>query len=96
MNGLPDKIQDTHEGGYDFKDVNQFIDKETGLNVVSQGTFNKLLFKQTYEIDECDHSQFELKIYPQKEIEEIYIHVLIGNTEIKDSPKKVKIVKSDK
>ena len=33
----------------------------------------------TYEIDECDHSNIEVKIIPQMEAKDMFLHVLIGN-----------------
>jgi len=65
------------------------------LTINAQGTYNTTLFKTDYQIDECDHSNLELKVYPQQ-VGEYYIHVLIGNQELKKSPFQVKINKSDK
>jgi hypothetical protein len=48
---------------YDYKDV-KLLNDEEGLIINPQGSFNKTLFKTTYEIDECNHSQIEVKVFP--------------------------------
>ena len=73
-----------------------FIDKESGNSVCAQGTFNKILFHMNYGIDECDHSCLELKVFPQQEGTKLFLHVLIGNQELLDSPKPIEIIKSEK
>jgi hypothetical protein len=50
---------------FDFRDVKPFTDKETGNSVCAVGTFNKSLFHMNYDIDDCDHSCLELKVFPQ-------------------------------
>ena len=49
-----------------------------------------------YDLDECDHSNIEVKLYPQQEGKDLFLHVLIGNTEVMQSPKPIQIVKSEK
>lgn len=49
-----------------------------------------------YRIDECDHSCLELKVFPQQEGAKLFLHVLIGNQEVLNSPKPVEIIKSEK
>jgi hypothetical protein len=64
---------------FDYRDYKLFKDKETGHNIYSVGTFNKCIFLMSYAIDECDHSCLELKILPQQEGQNLYLHVLVGN-----------------
>ena len=61
-----------------------------------QGTYNTTIFKMEYEIDECDHSCLEIKLHPQLEGVNLFLHVLIGNQEVMESPKPISIVKSQK
>lgn len=91
-------IQDEHGGKFDYQSLKEFKDKATGLNVNQVGTFNKLLFHSSYEIDECDHSKIEIKVVPQVDSggQQLYLHVLIGNTEILQSPCAIVVEKSDK
>lgn len=49
-----------------------------------------------YDIDECDHSCLEIKMIPQLEGQNLFLHVMIGNQEILESPKPISIVKSQK
>lgn len=77
MNGSEEQIQVDHNGEYDYKDYKEFKD-EDGLKINAQGTFNKTIFKSSYDVDECDHSNIEFKVYPQID-GKYYIHVLIGN-----------------
>ena len=96
INDSPERIHDAAGGTFSYKDVKTFMEKETGLYVCQPGTFNTIMFKMTYEIDECDHSNLEVKILPAKDGEELYLHVLLGNVEVKESPMKISIVKSEK
>ena len=61
----------------------------------STGTYNSTIFKHTFNIDECDHSNIELKINPQYE-GNFNLHVLIGNCELLYSPQPITITKSEK
>ena len=76
--------------------MKSFVDKDTGLTICSIGSFNKVLFLTSYYIDDCDHSCLEIKLLPQQEVTSLFLHVLIGNVELLDSPKPIEIVKSQK
>lgn len=49
-----------------------------------------------YVIDDCDHSCLEIKLFPQQDGSKLFLHVLIGNTELLQSPKPIEILKSEK
>jgi len=66
INSSEEKImEDEHNGfDFDFKEVRRFFDEESGLEVCQGGSFNRILFQMGYEIDECNHSNIEVKLVP--------------------------------
>ena len=58
-----DPIQQAHNGAFDYQDIKQLKDTD-GLTINAQGTYNQTIFKTDYQMDECDHSNLELKVYP--------------------------------
>lgn len=55
---------------------------------------NQQKFKLSYKLEEDDLSNVEVKLFPEVE-GEFFVHILLGNTKIKNSPQMIKITKSD-
>ena len=80
INTSEEAIQIDHSAKFDYRDQKEFKDKEEPeLTLCPSGTFNKVIFKMIYDLDECDHSNIEIKVYPQQEGKDMFLHVLIGN-----------------
>ena len=47
---------------------------------------NKLSFLMNHALDECDHSVIEVRLTPQQEGTDLYLHAFIGETELVGSP----------
>ena len=79
---------------FDYKELREYRD-EDDLIINPVGSLNATLTKHTYVVDECDHSNLELKLFPTQP-GSFFIHVLLGNTEVLESPRPITIVKSEK
>ena len=86
----------TKEGEFNYKKQKRVAEKETGFVQCDVTDENCIQFKQLHEIDECDHSNIEVKVMPSQEGQDLYLHVFLGSVEVIDSPLKISIEKSEK
>jgi hypothetical protein len=69
---------------FNYRNLKQTSD-ETGKLINPEGNYTTQQFKYLYEIDDCNNSQIEVAVYPSMP-GKYWVHVLIGNTEILESP----------
>ena len=64
LNDSPNTLAMDFPGKFDYREYKLFKEEKTNLSVQATGTFNKSLVKMCYDIDECDHSNIEVKVMP--------------------------------